>query len=137
MVSGEELLCPIFTVPGNHDFRPYHYDLRWANLYKKIGLNGNEAIALNEETMANPISSITKSFRALKAYLIEINSSLDYSLKLGENMFVFLNSGSDSFKNIIDFVSGHPSVTKSIIFLKESEPEFRKILSILLVGTLQ
>jgi len=111
MVSGEELLCPIFTVPGNHDFRPYHYDLRWANLYKKIGLKGDEAIALNEETMANPISSITKSFRALKAYLIEINSSLDYSLKLGENMFVFLNSGSDSFKNIIDFVSGHPSVT--------------------------
>jgi len=111
MVSGEELLCPIFTVPGNHDFRPYHYDLRWANLYKKIGLKGEEAIALNKETMANPISSITKSFRALKAYLIEINSSLDYSLKLGENMFIFLNSGSDSFKNIIDFVSGHPSVT--------------------------
>ena len=122
MVSGEELLCPIFTVPGNHDFRPYHYDLRWANLYKKIGLNGNEVIALNEELMANPISSITKSFRALKAYLIEINSSLDFSLNLGGNTFVFLNSGSDSFKNIIDFVSGHPSVTgitnKQIRFLE-------------------
>ena len=122
MVSGEELLCPILTIPGNHDFRPYHYDLRWGNLYKKIGLNGNEAIALNEELMANPISSITKNFRALKAYLIEINSSLDFSLKLGENIFIFLNSGSDSFKNIIDFVSGHPSVTgvtnKQIRFLE-------------------
>jgi len=111
MVSGEELLCPIFTIPGNHDFRPYHYDLRWGNLYKKIGLTGDEAIALNTELMANPISSITKSFRALKAYLIEINSSLDYCLKLGQNNFVFLNSGSDSFKNIMDFLSGHPSVT--------------------------
>ncbi|NVM18475.1 MAG: metallophosphoesterase [Candidatus Lokiarchaeota archaeon] len=111
MVSGEELLCPIFTVPGNHDFRPYHYDLRWGNLYKKIGLTGDEAIALNDELLANPISSITKSFRSLKAYLREINSSLDYYLKLGENNFIFLNSGSDSFKNIIDFVSGHPSVT--------------------------
>ncbi|MBY8979723.1 MAG: metallophosphoesterase [Candidatus Lokiarchaeota archaeon] len=123
MITGDELLCPIFTIPGNHDFRPYHYDLRWGNLYKKIGLNGNEAIALNDELMANPISSITKNFRALKAYLIEINSSLDFSLKLGENIFIFLNSGSDSFKNIIDFVSGHPSVTgvsnKQIRYLED------------------
>ncbi|MFX1287805.1 MAG: metallophosphoesterase [Promethearchaeota archaeon] len=111
MVSSEELLCPIFTIPGNHDFRPYHYDLRWGNLYKKIGLTGDEAIALNDELLANPISSITKSFRSLKAYLREINSSLDYYLKLGTNNFIFLNSGSDPFKNIIDFISGHPSVT--------------------------
>ncbi|MHA1235658.1 MAG: metallophosphoesterase, partial [Promethearchaeota archaeon] len=83
VVSGEELLCPIFTIVGNHGFRIAHYDLRWGNLYKKIGLNSTEAIALNEELMANPISSITKNFRALKAYLIEINSSLDFSLKLG------------------------------------------------------
>ena len=111
MVSGEELLCPIFTIPGNHDFRPYHYDLRWGNLYKKIGLTGDEAIALNDELLANPISSITKSFLSLKAYLREINASLDYSLRLGKINFIFLNSGSDSFKKIIDFVSGHPSVT--------------------------
>ena len=111
MVSGEEILCPLFTEVGNHDFRNYHYDLRWGNLYKKIGLTGDEALALNNELLANPIGSITKSFRSLKAYLREINSSLDYYLKLGENNFIFLNSGSDSFKNIIDFVSGHPSVT--------------------------
>lgn len=111
MVSGEEILCPLFTEVGNHDFRNYHYDLRWGNLYKKIGLTGDEVIALNDELLANPIGSITKSFRSLKAYLREINSSLDYYLKLGENNLIFLNSGSDSFKNIIDFVSGHPSVT--------------------------
>ncbi|MCJ7647376.1 MAG: metallophosphoesterase, partial [Candidatus Lokiarchaeota archaeon] len=80
MIEGEELLCPIFTIPGNHDFRPYHYDIRWGNLYKKIGLNANEAIALNDQLVANPISSITRSFRALKGYFSEFNSSLDYSL---------------------------------------------------------
>jgi Icc-related predicted phosphoesterase len=111
MVSGEELLCPIFTTLGNHDFRTAHYDLRWGNLYKKIGLTGDEAIALNDELLANPISSIAKNFRSLKGFLREINISLDYFLKLGDNNFIFLNSGSDSFKNIIDFVSGHPSVT--------------------------
>jgi Icc-related predicted phosphoesterase len=111
MVSGEEILCPIFTIPGNHDYRPFHYDLRWGNLYRKIGLLQNEVIALNNELLANPISSITKSFSALKAYLIEFNSSLDYFLKLGNNNFIFLNTGSDSFKKLMDFLSGHPSVT--------------------------
>ena len=111
MIEGEELLCPIFTIPGNHDFRPYHYDIRWGNLYKKIGLNANEAIALNDQLFANPISSITRSFRALKGYFSEFNSSLDYSLKLGNSFFIFLNTGPDSFKNLRDFVSGHPSVT--------------------------
>ena len=111
MVSGEEILCPIFTIPGNHDYRPFHYDLRWGNLYRKIGLLQSEVIALNEELMANPISSITKTFSALKAYLIEFNASLDYFIKLGNNNFIFLNTGSDSFKKLMDFLSGHPSVT--------------------------
>jgi hypothetical protein len=122
MKKNRELLCPIFTIAGNHEFRPYHYDIRWGGLYKKIGLNVNEALALNDELMANPISSITKSFRALKAYLIHINSSLDFFLKLRDNNFIFLNSGSDSFKKLMDFVSGHPSVTglsnRQIIFLE-------------------
>jgi len=111
MIEGEELLCPIFTTTGNHDYRPYHYDIRWGGLYKKIGLNANEAIALNDMLAANPISSITRSFRALKGYFYEFNSSLNYSLKLGNSFFIFLDTGPDSFKNLRDFVSGHPSVT--------------------------
>jgi len=122
VLTGEELLCPIFTIPGNHDYRPFHYDLRWGGLYKKIGLNAEEAIALNDKLLANPISSITKSFRALKAYFLEINPSLDYSFKLGNNNFIFLNAGSDSFKNLRDFLMGKPSVTglsiKQVKFLE-------------------
>jgi predicted MPP superfamily phosphohydrolase len=111
VLKGQELICPIFTIPGNHDFRPFHYDLRWGSLYKKLGLNANEAIALNDKLLANPISSITKSFMALKGYLSEVNSSLDYSIRFGKHLLIFLNSGSDSYKNIRDFLMGHPSVT--------------------------
>ncbi|MFW9946419.1 MAG: metallophosphoesterase family protein [Candidatus Odinarchaeota archaeon] len=111
MLKGQELICPIFTLPGNHDFRPYHYDLRWGGLYRKIGLNADEALALNDKLLANPISSITKSFMALKGYLLEFNPSLDYSIKFGTHQFIFLNSGSDSFKNVRDFLMGRPSVT--------------------------
>jgi Icc-related predicted phosphoesterase len=109
--QGKELLCPIFTTVGNHDYRPYHYDLTWADMYKKIGLNAAEALALNELFSASPITAIIKSTSALKGYLSEINPSFDFSLTLGDNNFIFLNSGSDSFKNIRDLVRGHPSVT--------------------------
>ena len=108
---GEELNCPIFTTLGNHDYRPFHYDLTWGEMYKKIGLNASEAIALNELFSASPISAITKSSLALKGYLSEINSFYDFSLSLGNNLFIILNSGSDSFRNLRDLLKGHPSVT--------------------------
>jgi len=111
VMRGEELLCPIFTVTGNHDFRPYAYNLKYFYMYRKMGLKLAEALALNDIYSAVPISSIIKSNLALKAYWREINPSLDFSLKLGKNLLIFLNSGSDSYKNIRNFVSGHPSVT--------------------------
>jgi len=122
VIRGQELLCPIFTIVGNHDYRPYHYDITWAEMYKKIGLNAAEAIALNELFSASPITAIVKSTMALKGYLSDINSSFDYSLTLGNNNFIFLNSGSDSFKNFRDLITGHPSVTgllsKQITYLE-------------------
>ncbi len=122
MIKGEELLCPVFTIPGNHDYRPFHYDLRWAGMYRKIGLRLEEALALNDKLLAIPISAITKTKKALRAYFSEINPSLDYSLKLGKNNFVFLNSGSDSWKNLRDMLTGHPSVTglkdRQILYLE-------------------
>ncbi len=111
VLKGQELICPIFTIPGNHDYRPYAYDLTWAGLYKKIGLNASEAAALNEFINATPATAIAKTPLALKGYSSQINSSLDYYFKLGNNIFIFLDSGSDSFKNFRDFISGHPSLT--------------------------
>lgn len=112
VIQGEELLCPIFTIPGNHDYRPYPYDIRWAGMYKKIGLTSIEAKALNEVAKnCSPISAITKSKLALSGYWSEINPNLDFSLELGRNLFIFLDSGSDSFKRWRGFISGKPSVT--------------------------
>ncbi len=111
VIRGEELNCPIFTTLGNHDYRPFHYDLTWAEMYKKIGLNASEAIALNEMFSASPISAMTKSSLAVNGYLSDINSFYDFYIKLGNNLFVILNSGSDSFKNLRDLITGHPSVT--------------------------
>ncbi|TFG00184.1 MAG: hypothetical protein EU541_03010 [Promethearchaeota archaeon] len=120
--NGQELLCPIFTIVGNHDFRTHHYDLTWANLYKKLGLRSSEASALNELYSASPISSLRGSELALKYYLKEVNPSLDFSLHFGSIELVFLNSGADSFKNLKDLLEGHPSLTglntKQVQFLR-------------------
>jgi len=111
MGRGEELLCPIFTITGNHDFRPFHYDMRWAGLYRKLGLNAAEALALNDKLIALPISAIIKSKRSLRAYWLEINPTMDFHFKLGNSNFIFLNTGADSFKNLRDLLMGHPSLT--------------------------
>ena len=111
VIRGEELNCPIFTTLGNHDYRPFPYDITWGEMYKKIGLNASEAIALNQLFSASPISAITKTQLALKGYFSEINSSSDFSLKLGNNLFIILNTGADSFRNLKDLITGHPSVT--------------------------
>ncbi|MFX1553178.1 MAG: hypothetical protein ACFFBV_04560, partial [Promethearchaeota archaeon] len=75
------------------------------------GLNASEAIALNELFSASPITALTKTSLALKGYLSEISSSIDFSLILGNNLFIILNTGSDSYRNIRDLITGHPSVT--------------------------
>lgn len=106
-----EILCPIFTIPGNHDYRPWQYDLNWGGIYKKIGLKKIEAQALKDEYSASPIKAILKSENALKGYLSEINASLNYYLKLENSVFIFLNTGADSYKKITDFISGSPSLT--------------------------
>jgi len=119
--KAEEILCPIFTIPGNHDYRPWQYDLNWGGIYKKIGLKKIEAQALKDEYSASPIKAILKSENALEGYLSEVNASLDYYLKLGNSLFIFLNTGADSYKKMTDFISGSPSLTglthKQIEFL--------------------
>ena len=107
----QELLCPIFTIPGNHDYKPWQYDLSWFGMYKKVGLKKIEAEALKEEYSVSPIRAILKSQSALDAYLLELNPSLDYSLKLGKFLFIFLNSGADSYMQLGDYVTGSPSLT--------------------------
>lgn len=119
--KSEEILCPIFTIPGNHDYRPWQYDLNWGGMYKRVGLKKIEAQALKEEYSASPIRAILKSENALEGYLSEINASLDYYLKLANFLFIFLNTGADSYKKMTDFLSGSPSLTgltqKQITFL--------------------
>jgi len=119
--KSEEILCPIFTIPGNHDYRPWQYDLNWGGMYKRLGLKKIEAQALKDHYSASPIRAILKSENALKGYLSEINASLDYYLKLGNFLFIFLNTGADYYKKMTDFISGSPSLTglsqKQITFL--------------------
>ena len=83
------------------------------------------------------IRAILKSEKALTGYLSEINASLDYYLKLGNFLFIFLNTGADSYKKMKDFISGRASLTgltqKQIKFLNNIiKSKFNKKLQIFL-----
>ncbi|MHC1590604.1 MAG: metallophosphoesterase family protein, partial [Candidatus Helarchaeales archaeon] len=113
IVEGEELLCPIFTVLGNHDYRPYHYNLIYLKMYERFGLTHDEAEALEDKLSVSisPFNSLVKNSKTLDGYCAEINPFLNFSVRFGNNLLIFLDSGPDSYINIIDFISGHPSVT--------------------------
>ena len=111
IVEIEELICPIFTNLGNHDYKPWQYDLSWFGMYKKVGLKKSEAEALKEEYSISRIRAILKSQNAIDAYMVEINPSLNFSLKFGQVLFIFINSGADSYKELGDYVTGSPSLT--------------------------
>jgi hypothetical protein len=129
--KSEELLCPIITIPGNHDYKPWHYDLNWAGIYKKVGLTKSEAKALKGQYPASPIKAILKTKDSLNEYFKHINSFLNFSLTLGNFLFIFINSGSDSYREITDYISGSPSLTgiteKQILFIKNlvNNPEYK------------
>jgi predicted MPP superfamily phosphohydrolase len=135
--DSEELVCPIFTIIGNHDYKPWQYDLNWLGIYKKVGLLKPEAKVLKDEYSASPIKAILKSDNSLNAYLLEINPMLDYFLNLGNFLFIFLNSGSDSYKEITDYLTGSPSLTgislRQISFLKNLKSSYPNKTSILCI----
>ncbi len=110
MTKTTELLCPIFVILGNHDFRPWQYDLSWGSLHKKMGLTKEESEIIKTKYSASPIKAITRSDHAIMGYLSEINPSLNFHLRLNKFIFIFLNTGPDSFLKITDFISGKPSV---------------------------
>jgi len=122
MILGEELICPIFTIPGNHDFRLGHYDLRWGLMYRKIGLVLSEALILYDEWVADPFRALTPLRRSLINYWQEINPTLDYIITFGNNHFIFMNSGFDSGRDFRDLIWGSPSSTgmtdAQILFLE-------------------
>jgi hypothetical protein len=120
-VRSEELQVPIFTIPGNHDYRKYPYllyfdgHLDWLiaeyfNLttirnYPSHSLTGLEALAIQnggQRTRSRPSLTADKASRMVEvdkrnsAYFKYINDAPNYIIRLGKNRIVMLNTKHDT-----------------------------------------
>jgi hypothetical protein len=104
----EELLVPIFTVVGNHDYRATHYTIQSLGVYKKLRLKGYEAINYTDGSPA--LAPLLAPKGALQGYYQMINPYADFFLKFGNHTLVFLDSGPDSVKEIKFLLMADPSL---------------------------
>lgn len=111
---GAELEVPLFTVLGNHDYRPWWYPLK-ADIYLgkirvsthtefgKFNLTEAEAdayeapgLALNTDDPILMTTPVEWSDLALARYRELINESPDYAIELGRHKIICLDSGHDA-----------------------------------------
>ena len=113
-LNKEEILAPIFTLVGNHDYRKGHYSLRIAKTHKIFGMNKKDIKGYYDIKFFNYLTVIRSKDKYLKDYFKYINPNLNYKIKIGDEFnFIFIDTGHDSIANVHDLLSGGPS-TKGV-----------------------
>ncbi len=130
-----ELTVPMFTTTGNHDFRPYHYNLSETGQFNKFRLK-EKYISYLDEKPIRALDSITPAnVKWLKEYFKRINPDLNYLVRFGSTDLIFLDGGKDDYFSlfniniILDALGGSPNtecVTKSQLQLISSYFESKK-----------
>ncbi|MBD3256560.1 MAG: hypothetical protein GF383_15805 [Candidatus Lokiarchaeota archaeon] len=115
-INKKEILAPIFTLVGNHDYRKGHYNIRFGKFRKMFGLRKNDLNDYYDMKYFNFLSSLLSKKKYLRDYFRHINPNLTYSLTLSNDFkFIFLDTGQDLLINIIGLLKGTPS-TKGLRF---------------------
>ncbi len=109
-INKREILVPIFTIVGNHDYHWGHYGLRFLKFYNKFGLTRSDINGYDDIKLSDYFIAFYSKDKTLKDYLRFINPNLNYNLKIGEYFnFIFLDTGHDSIADIHDLLKGGPS----------------------------
>lgn len=109
--QGREILVPVFTTVGNHDYRAYHYSIKWGKLYKLVGLKRIEAFHFSDPVPATPPTALVQGPMCLQGYWREFSPYQDFVMRLGDALFFVMDSGADSFAAFRDLLSGSPALT--------------------------
>ena len=113
-VNKQEILVPIFTTLGNHDFRKSHYGMRFGQIHKIFGMTHSDVKGYYDIKFFNYFTALRSDDKYVKDYFRYINPNLNYNLKIGEKYsFIFLDTGQDSVADLHDLLKGGPS-TKGI-----------------------
>ena len=109
-VNKQEIIAPIFTIVGNHDYRKGHYSLHIGSLYKIFGLTNREIKGYNDIKFFDYFKVLYSKNKFLKTYFRYINPNLNYKIKIGDQYnFIFIDTGQDSIADMHDLIKSAPS----------------------------
>jgi len=105
-----ELMVPIFTTIGNHDYRKGHYSINAGKLFKKFGLEKKDIKEYKDDKFFNYFNAIYSRTKFLKDYLTFFNPNLNFKVEIGEEYsLIFLDTGLDSIADIFGLMRSAPS----------------------------
>ena len=109
-INKKEILIPIFTIPGNHDYRRNHYGMRFGQIHKIFGMTHSDVKGYYDLKFFNYFTALRSDDKYLKDYFRYINPNLNFNLKIGDMYnFIFLDTGQDSVADLHDLLKGGPS----------------------------
>ena len=108
-INKKEILCPIFTIPGNHDYRRGHYSIKLGNIHKIFGVSRKDIKNYEDSKDFSYIRALYSKRIFLKDYFTYFNPNLNYKVKIGNFNFIFVDTGRDSIADIHDLIRGAPS----------------------------
>ncbi len=109
-INKKEILAPIFTTVGNHDYRKGHYSIKFKIARKIFGLKYEDLLGYHDMSIFKPFGAISSKNKNLRDYFRYINPNLNYKIKIGNNYnFIFLDTGQDSIADMHDLMKANPS----------------------------
>ncbi|MBN1800690.1 MAG: metallophosphoesterase [Candidatus Lokiarchaeota archaeon] len=106
----KEILAPIFTTVGNHDYRKGHYSVRMGGTRQVFGMTKKDVRHYTDIKFFNYPKALYSRDKFLRYYFRYFNPNLNYMIKIGNKYdFIFLDTGQDSIANLHDLLRGSPS----------------------------
>ncbi len=105
-----EIMAPIFTIVGNHDYRAGFYSIKTGTIYRKFGLKRKDIKEYKDGKLFHYLRALYSRTKFLNNYLLLINPNLNYKISIGEKYsLLFLDTGMDSIANLFDLMRSAPS----------------------------
>ncbi|MGV9172661.1 MAG: metallophosphoesterase family protein [Promethearchaeia archaeon] len=109
-INDREILAPIFTMVGNHDYRKGHYSITLGKVRKIFGLTKEDVKGYHDFKFFNYFTALRSRDKYLRDYFRYFNPNLNYKFQFGENChFIFIDTGQDSVADMHDLLKGSPS----------------------------
>jgi 3',5'-cyclic AMP phosphodiesterase CpdA len=106
----KEILVPIFTIIGNHDYRRSFYSIKTGRIYKKFGLKRKEIRKYSDDKPFRYLRALYSRTKFLNNYLLLFNPLLNFMVNFSEKYsLICLDTGMDSIANLFDLMKSAPS----------------------------